>query len=51
MKNSGITLPPSLAKMISNGLSCDEPLKQPMTSRENVDDSKKLKIQLSDVQF
>lgn len=50
IKSSGVKLPPAIHKIINGGPTCESPLKQAQTNREG-DDSKKLRIQLSDIQF
>lgn len=51
IKTSGVKLPPAISKIINSGVTCESPLKQALTNREGGDDSKKLKVQLSDIQF
>jgi hypothetical protein len=50
VKNSGVSLPPRIAKLVGSGLT-DSPLKESSTNREQAEDPKKLKVQLTDLQF
>ena len=51
IKSSGAKLPSAIHKIINSSATCESPLKQAQTNREGGEDSKKLKIQLSDIQF
>ncbi len=51
IKSSGVNLPPGIARIVGQGANPESPLKQSLSNREHMEDPKKLKVQLSDLQF
>ena len=51
IKASGINVPPAIAKIISTGSNPESPLKSINSHRDSGEEVKKLKVQLSDIEF
>lgn len=51
IKTSGVNMPPNIAKIVGLTSNPESPLKKVASNREHVDDPKKLKVQLTDLQF
>lgn len=51
IKTSGVNLPPNIAKIVGLSSNPESPLRKAVSNREHVEDPKKLKIQLTDLQF
>jgi len=51
VRSSGVSVPPGIAKIIASGTNPESPLKPLNSHKENGEETKKLKVQLSDIEF
>ena len=51
IKNSGVHVPPGIAKIMASGTNPESPVKRINSHRDGGEEAKKLKVQLSDIEF